>query len=193
MRQAVPSWTPKTTPTQASTTPTNMVGAIAVDYTMPVITIKITNKYISNVLIDRGAHVHILTDTLTKHLGFPKPKLVTYNIKMVDQSTTMQVGLLENINIEVEGMLYQVTIFVMSLASHNDTPHYSILLGKPWLVYAKVVHDWKGDQLVIQGLMGSRRMKVNRKLPRDTPWPQVLLMYNWQDGLTEKEKDKLLV
>lgn len=74
MKQVIPLWTPKTTPIEASTTPPSMVGAIVVDYTMPIINTKIINKYILDILTEGGVGVNILTNTLRKHLGLPKPK-----------------------------------------------------------------------------------------------------------------------
>jgi len=47
----------------------------------------------------------------------------------------------------------------MDLPSHNSS--FFILLGRPWLKEANVIHDWKNDTLLLQSHDGT--VKVNLK------------------------------
>jgi len=51
---------------------------------MVVIQIQIGNNTIEDALLDGGSKVNIITKQLKLRLGFPKPKLAPYNLRMAD-------------------------------------------------------------------------------------------------------------
>ncbi len=72
-------------------------------------------------------------------MGFPKPKLAPYNLRMAYQTTTKLMGLIRNMKIYVRGIPY-ITMFTILHNSVVDSS-YSMLLGRPWLRDVKVAHD----------------------------------------------------
>ena len=56
-------------------------------------------------------------------------------------------------------MRFLVAFVVMTLPSHSSS--YYILLGRPWLRPATVMHDWKNGTLLLQSREGA--VKVNLK------------------------------
>jgi hypothetical protein len=82
---------------------------------------------------------------LRLRLGFRKPKLAPYNLKMVDQITTKPMGLFRNLKIYVHGIPYITTFTVL----HNSVvdSSYSMFLGRPWLRDAKLAHAREWDNL----------------------------------------------
>ncbi len=81
-------------------------------------------------------------------LGLPKPKHASYNIRMVDQTTTKLVGLIRDLKIYVHGIPY-ITTFIVLQKSVVDFS-YS-MLGQPWLKDGKMAHDWGSNIVTIQG------------------------------------------
>jgi hypothetical protein len=59
------------------------------------------------------------------------------------------VGLIKDLKIYVHDIPYITTFIVL----HNNVVDfsYSMLLGRPWLRDAKVVHDWGSNIVTIQG------------------------------------------
>ncbi len=80
-------------------------------------------------------------------MGLPKSKPTPYNLRMVDQTTTKLVGLIKDLKIYVHGILY-ITMFIVFQNSVVEFS-YSMLLGRPWLIDAKVAHDWGGSTITI--------------------------------------------
>ena len=82
-----------------------------------------------------------------------------FTIKLADQSKVAPLGLVKNIPVRIAGIRFLVAFVVMTLPSHSSS--YSILLGRPWLRAASVMHDWKNGTLLLQSREGA--VKVNRK------------------------------
>jgi hypothetical protein len=65
------------------------------------------------VLLDGGSKVNIIIEQLRLRLGLPKPKIVPYNLKMVDQTTTKLVGFIRDLKIYVHGIPYITTFIIL--------------------------------------------------------------------------------
>jgi hypothetical protein len=48
-------------------------------------------------LLDGGSGINLITKQLKLRLGFPKPKLAPYNLRMTNQTTTKLVGLIRDL------------------------------------------------------------------------------------------------
>jgi hypothetical protein len=46
-----------------------------------------------------------------------------------------------------------------------------MLLGRPWLIDAKVTHDWGNNVITIQGNGIIKTISVNKKIGVETRWP----------------------
>ncbi len=66
---------------------------------------------------------------------------------------------------------------------------YSMLLGRPWLKDAKITHDWGSNTLTIQGNGTVKTITVTKHLGGEVRKPEVLLCYDYQNGITNEEED----
>ncbi len=114
-------------------------STIEVDKQMVVIQIQVGKNIVEDVLLDGRASVNIIIKNLIIKLGLPKPRLVPYHLRMVDQSMTKPIGIMKNLKIHIHGIPYIAT-FIILKNSVVDSSYY-MLPGRPWLVYAKVTHD----------------------------------------------------
>jgi len=67
-----------------------------------------------------------------------------------------------------------------------------MLLGRPWVRDAKVAHYWGSNIVAIQGNGIVRTIIVTKHLGGEIRRPKVLLCYNYQNGMTNEEKDIML-
>ncbi len=110
-------------------------------------------------------------------MGLPKPKLTPYNLKIVDQTTTILVGLIRDMKIYVHGIPYITTFIVL----HNNVVdfNYSMLLGRPWLKDAKVAHDWGNNNITIQGNGTVKTITTTKHLGDEVRRPEELMCYTY--------------
>ncbi len=120
-------------------------------------------------------------------MGLPKPKLAPYSLRMVDQTTTKLVGLIKDLKIYVHGIPYIITFTIL----HNSVvdSNYSMLLGRPWLRDAKVAHDWGSNTITIQGNGTIRTIIITKHLGGEVRRLEMLLCYDYQNGIIDKEED----
>jgi len=154
---------------------------------MAIIQVYIRKNTIEDVLLDGHFGVNIITKQLKLRLGLPKPKLVPYNLRMVDQTTTKPVGLIRDLKIYVHGIPY-ITMFIVFQNSVVDS-NYSTLLGKPWLKDVKVAHDWGSNIVTIQGNGTIRTIIITKHLGGEVRKLKMLLCYDHQNGITYEEED----
>ncbi len=76
--------------------------------------------------------------------------------------------IIRNLKIHIHGIPYITTfIFLKNVVDFC----YSMVLGKPWLIDAKVTHDWGNNVITIQGNGIVRTILVNMKLGAKTRKP----------------------
>jgi hypothetical protein len=154
---------------------------------MAVIQVQVGKNIVEDVLIAGGASVNIIIKNLRTKLSLPKPRPVTYYLKMANQTMTRPLGIIKNLKIHIHGIPY-ITAFTILKNSVVES-NYSMLLRRPWLKDAKVTHDWGNNVIIVQGNGTIRTILVNRKLGAKTRKPQVLVCYDLMEGLTNEEED----
>jgi hypothetical protein len=117
---------------------------------MVVIQVQVGKNFIEDVLFDGGFRVNIITKKFRVQLGLSKPKPTPYNLCMVDQTIVKPLGLIKDLNIIVHGFFYTIN-FIVIQSSVLDSNYY-MLLGYPWLRYAKLSHDWGNNIITIHGM-----------------------------------------
>jgi hypothetical protein len=68
---------------------------------------------------------------------------------------------------------------------------YNMLLGRPWLIDAKVYHGWGKKVVTIQGNGILKTISVNRQLGPRPQLSEVLVCYNIVEGLSDKKEYQL--
>ena len=167
-------------------TQTYQVTAKAFDEEMPMISLIVKNRQVTNALIIGGSRVNIIIDTLRKQLRFKKIEPPPFTIKMVDQRKVMPKGI-KDARFDVGGIVIRTTVIVIDMVSTDDS--YSLLLGRPWLKRAQTQHDWPLNKLTLT----QRRNKVEistRRTPALSPTKRPLHWenYNWEMGLSDEEE-----
>jgi hypothetical protein len=154
---------------------------------MAVIQVYIGKNTIEDVLMDGGFGVNIIIEWLRLRLGLPKPKPTSYNLRMANQTITKPMGLIRDLKIYVHGIPYITTFTVLqnSVVDYN----YSMLLGRPWLRDVKVAHYWVSNIITLQGNGIISIITLTKHLGGEVRKLEVLLCYNYQNGITNEEKD----
>ncbi len=120
-------------------------------------------------------------------MGLLKPKLAPYNMRMANHTTIKLMGLICELKIYAHNIPYVITFIVL----HNNVidASYSMLLRRPWLKDAKVTHDWGNNTMMIQGNGTFITIIMTKHLGAELKWPKMLWCYNYQNGITDEEKD----
>ena len=109
---------------------------------------------------------------------------------MANRTIAKPSGLLRDVKIHIHGIPYIVTLTVIDCQTIKSD--YSMLLGRPWLRNAKVIHDWANDQVQIMGNGTVKTMKINHQLGYEVVTPHALVCYNFAEGITDDEETILL-
>ena len=177
-------------PARTSTTEELIAATEAIDKHMPVISICIGKNVVDDVLLDEGSGVNVITEEERRRLGLPKPSLAPFNLKMANETIAKPTGLLRDVKIHIYCIPYIVTLTVIDCQTIKSD--YSVLLGRPWLRNAKVIHDWANDQVQIMGNGTVKIVKINRQLGYEAVTPHALVCYNFAEGITNDEETILL-
>jgi len=105
---------------------------------------------------------------------------------MANQTTTKALGLIKDLKIYIYGIPY-IIIFTILENSVIDSS-YSMLSKRPWLKDVKVAHDWGSNIVTIQG-NGIVKIIIITKHLGDEIRPEMLLCYDYQNGITHEEED----
>ena len=179
-----------TPPSRTSTTEEMIAATEAIDKHMPVISICIGKCIVDDVLLDGGSRVNVITKEERRRLGLPKPSPSPFNLKMANGTIAKPTGLLRDVKIHIHGIPYIVTLTVIDCQTIKSD--YSMLLGRPWLKNAKVIHDWANNQVQIMGNGIVKIVKINRQLGYEAVTPHALVCYNFAEGITDDEETILL-
>ena len=157
---------------------------------MPVISICIGKNIVDDVLLDGGSGVNVITEEERRRLGLSKPSPAPFNLKMANGTIAKPTGLLRDVKIHIHGIPYIVTLTVIDCQTIKSD--YSMLLSRPWLRNAKVIHDWANDQVQIMGNGTVKKVKINCQLGYEAVTPHALVCYNFAEGITDDEETILL-
>lgn len=102
---------------------------------------------------------------------------------MADQALVHLVGLIPDVRISMHGILFKIALTVIKSKVVNNA--YCMLLGQPWLVAAKVTHDWGSHVVIINGNGTVRSIQVNFQASPRPKLLEVLVCYNFGKGVTD--------
>jgi hypothetical protein len=90
-------------------------------------------------LCDLGARVSVMPFSLYKRLDLEKLISTNISLKMADKSTTIPIGICENVSVQVANNCLILTDFVVLEMPKDD--NMSIILGRPFLNTAGAIID----------------------------------------------------
>jgi hypothetical protein len=106
---------------------------------IPTIPCSIKNNYVRTALCDLGAGVSVMPFSLYKRLDLEKLISTDISLQMADKSTTIHIGICENVPVQVANNYLILTDFVVLEMPEDD--NMSIILGRPFRNIAGVVID----------------------------------------------------
>ena len=141
LKEFVRSWLTEamTQPSRTPTTEELIAATEAIDKHMPIISISISKNIVDDVLLEGGSGVNVITEEERRKLGLLKPSPAPFNLKMANRTMAKPTGLLRDVKIHIHGIPYIVTLTIIDCQTIKSD--YSMLLGRPWLRNAKVIHD----------------------------------------------------
>jgi hypothetical protein len=101
------------------------------DLGIPTILCSIKNNYVRTALCDLRAGVSVMPFSLYKRLDLEKLISTDISLQMADKSTTIPIGICENVPVQVANNCLRLTDFVV-LEMHEDD-NISIILGRPFI------------------------------------------------------------
>src|SRR3954468_6372428 len=104
---------------------------------IPTIPCSIKNNYVRTALCDFGAGVSVMPFFLYKRLQLEKLIPTDISLQMADKSTTIPVGICEDVPVQVAHNFLVLTDFVVPEMPEDD--NMSIILGRPFLNTAGAV------------------------------------------------------
>ncbi len=166
------------------------ITIVVVNHQMAVIVVRVRKSMVDDVLLDGRLGVNVITNGLKQKLRLPLPQLTPFNLLMVDFSFIKPLGIIPNIRIRIHGIPYIVTFIVMN--NKIVDPTYSMLLGRPWLWDAKVVHDWGTNMVTIKGNGTIKIISISKYLNGNIRRPQMVINYNFIKGIIDA-KEKIMI
>src|SRR3954462_4241536 len=106
---------------------------------IPTIPCSIKNNYVITALCDLGAGVSVMPFSLYKRLQLEKLIPTDISLQMADRSTTISVGICEDVPVQVAHNCLVLTDFVVLEMTEDD--NMSIILGRPFLNTAGAIID----------------------------------------------------
>ncbi|KAH9316081.1 hypothetical protein KI387_024708, partial [Taxus chinensis] len=110
---------------------------------------------IHDVLVDGGAAVNVMTESVMNMLGLKIDRPSTLMLRSLNKGKTKPEGVISNVAISVMGVVCVVDFQVMK----NGTVAYPMLLGRPWLRRVHARNYWNEGFMTLG--RGRERVKIN--------------------------------
>ena len=112
-----------------------------------ILTVHINGVEISNVLVDLGAAINVITIETMHALGLHNLKYTPTILELADRSTFKPVGKLEDVTISVDSWHYPIDFLV--LHTQYSVGGHPLILGRPWLATADAYIGCRSRNMVI--------------------------------------------
>lgn len=123
------------------------VNATTLDPDAAVIHLQLGHHELTNVLVDGGSGVNVMSEHLRKRLGLPPPKTAKFILRMANDDPVTPLGILATVAITTHGVSTPATFVIIDMPNSSNFP---IILGRPWLRDMNAVHDWSRNHIRIQ-------------------------------------------
>ncbi|XP_024518954.1 uncharacterized protein LOC112342038 [Selaginella moellendorffii] len=134
----------------------NSAWPLITDLSSPCIDVETQGELIHRAVIDGGSGVNILPKETWRKFNLPEPVPVPFMVKMADQRRVQPRGIVTSVRTQIAGLVFHIDFVVLRMK--EGMLGYPLLLGRPWLLQAAAVHNWRTGILAIGD--GNNRVKV---------------------------------
>ncbi|MCO5568364.1 hypothetical protein L7F22_022063 [Adiantum nelumboides] len=112
----------------------------------PIVDAYIKGKRVSNVYVDGGAQMCVITEQTMHRLGLSITEPSDCHAKLANNSKVKCLGIIKDIHITVLDVSAKVDFYVMPSKGEG----YPLILGRPWLMEVNADQKWGSGKLVLQ-------------------------------------------
>ncbi|KAH7332439.1 hypothetical protein KP509_20G087400 [Ceratopteris richardii] len=130
-----------------------------IDSNAPSVVVEVKGYAVPSAQLDSEGAIKLMTKYMMKALGLTHMEETPMSLRMADQTQVKPAGLLKNVSTVVGGLEFSNDYLIVRPMTSEAT--FSILLGWPWLVQGKCVHDWHTGFITI----GPKSDRIQIQLP----------------------------
>ncbi|KAK9756166.1 hypothetical protein RND81_01G078100 [Saponaria officinalis] len=105
------------------------------------ITCKIGNSKFERCMLDLGASINVMSKSIFESLNVGVMAKTDVVIQLADRSYAYPLGVLEDVLVQVNDMIFPADFYVIDMGSSCDSDHVPLLLGRPFLKTARAKID----------------------------------------------------
>jgi len=102
---------------------------------------------VGRALCDLGASINLMPLSMMKKLGCGEPKPTKMTLTLVDRSVSYPYGVLEDVLVKVNDLLFPVDFVILDMEEDDETP---LLLGRPFLATGRALIDVEMGELMLR-------------------------------------------
>ncbi|MCO5574159.1 hypothetical protein L7F22_027939 [Adiantum nelumboides] len=132
---------------------------------VPVIDAKIKSQWISNVYVDGGVEICVMTKKLMHMLGLEVNEQTFLQAKMANNVQVACVGKVNGMKVSAFGIVVSIDAYVIPTKGED----YPLILGRPWLMAMKARQDWETTSLELRPsqMVGGKQKKIVYDMKQD--------------------------
>ncbi|MCO5570280.1 hypothetical protein L7F22_023998 [Adiantum nelumboides] len=112
----------------------------------PIVYAYIKGKRVSNVYVDGGAQMCVITERTMHRLGLSITEPSDCHAKLANNSKVKCLGIIKDVHITILDVSAKVDFYVMPSKGEG----YPLILGRPWLMEVNADQKWGSGKLVLQ-------------------------------------------
>nr|XP_027086663.1 uncharacterized protein LOC113708404 [Coffea arabica] len=120
------------------------------DLSMYTIPCKIENTRLGNAKLDLGVSINVMPKTIYASLNLGLLKQTEIIIQLADRSNTYPDGLIEDVLIQVNELVFSTSFYVLDIDYENSMNPSPIMLGRPFLSTAQTKIDVNEGTLTME-------------------------------------------
>ncbi|MCO5574642.1 hypothetical protein L7F22_028431 [Adiantum nelumboides] len=131
-------WTKMVSTRRVKTKAMGLVSGRNLQDITPVLNAYVKGQRVSNVYVDEGAQIYVMTEQTMQRLGLKVN--APCKAKMANNSKVKFLGVINGLKIKVCEIEVEIDVYVMPTKGEG----YPIILGRPWLMAMQARQDWDG-------------------------------------------------
>ncbi|CAL9016475.1 unnamed protein product [Prunus brigantina] len=107
----------------------------------------IGNNFFEKALCDLGSSINLLPLSVAKKIGIGEIKPTTVSLQMADKSITYPDGIIEDVLVKVDTLIFPADFLVLDMEEDSDT---QLILGRPFLITSRTLIDVEEGLLTLR-------------------------------------------